>query len=100
LAKAVFALTSLDKQSIQEFAPSLIDHLDLEQEISQILIFLTIRSLHSTTNGIMPLADRLQLDPLLTNSFVAMSINDHNLRLNAIAALCEKLGLSTPDVVN
>jgi len=55
--------------------------------------------LHSTPNGIIPLAERLQVEPAIVNAFVAMSNTNPETRHNAVMPLAEKIGINA-DVID
>jgi len=55
--------------------------------------------LHSAPNGIIPLAERLQVEPAIVNAFVAISNGNAETRLNAVTPLAEKIGIN-PDVID
>jgi hypothetical protein len=49
---------------------------------------------------VIPLATRLEMDPVVMNSFVALQSKNAEARLMAIKPLCEKMGINPPEVVN
>lgn len=100
LGKAIFGICSLDPMSLQEYLPVLSEFLELDPEMAQILVYLSIQSLNSASNGIIPLAERLEVETQITNSFCAMAHGDSTLRFDAITTLCERLQTVRPECVN
>ena len=100
LAKAIFGICSLDPMALQEYTPVLSEFLELDPEMAQILVYLSIQSLNSAPNGIIPLAERLEVETQVTNSFCAMAHGDSTLRNDATTVICDRLQTVRPEPVN
>lgn len=68
---------------------------EFDLDVAQIIIYLAIGNLHNTPNGIIPLAERLQVEPAIVNAFVAISAHNAEATLTAITPLCEKIGINS-----
>ena len=97
--KGIFAILSLDPLGLAEFIEPMCQFFEFDVDVAQIIIYLAIGSLHSAPNGIIPLAERLQVEPAIVNAFVAISNGNAETRLNAVTPLAEKIGIN-PDVID
>jgi hypothetical protein len=89
LAKGIFALVSKRPKEVQNHFPRLSKFLGLDYEVSQILVFLCMKSLESASNGIIAFAERLEVEATICNSFATMALRSPALRHEAISALAE-----------
>jgi len=93
LAKAVFGLCSLEPMAVARWVPKLSKYLEIDVDMAQILVLLSNQALNRAVLGIAPLAERLEMETNITNSFCCMAYSDLQLRMDAIKVLCDRLEL-------
>jgi len=98
--EAVASIVAIEPESIKEKSPYLLQKLELDMITSRLLLYICTRTLFMAQNGVVPITDRLEADPGITNGFLAHS---YRLRTNkefALTNIADKVGVDPHIIIS
>jgi len=96
----MFALSSLEPEALAMYMPKMSAKLGIDAEMANVLVLITNSALNSASHGVIALAQRLELESSITNSFCAMAYTDIKLRFDALKAVCDRLDIQPRESVH
>ena len=92
LLMAISSLCSNNPTGINDNLQSLTDFMELEADMTKMLVMLAVQAVDKLANGVTPIAQRLEIDPGITTGLIAASFHTKEQIEQALLPICEVAG--------